>query len=146
MPQVMTLSTEVGEQQTQEIQFLEDEQAETVDTFKNGITQVYNTGTATLASGSAIVSGTGTKWNSNNPVVSIGMLILIKHNNINYPHLIKAVNSDNELVLAETATFSTTNTTYTIILLNPTTIVTPHVPWLPRLPMLFIFCKIWTLG
>lgn len=41
MPQVMTLSTEGGEQQTQEIQFLEDEQAETVDTFKNGITQVY---------------------------------------------------------------------------------------------------------
>lgn len=41
MPQVMTLSTEGGEQQTQEIQFLEDEQAETVDTVKNGITQVY---------------------------------------------------------------------------------------------------------
>ncbi|MFS1538217.1 MAG: phage tail tube protein [Candidatus Phlomobacter fragariae] len=41
MAQVMTLSTKGGEQQTQEIQFFEDEQAETVDTFKNGITQVY---------------------------------------------------------------------------------------------------------
>lgn len=41
MPQVMTLSTEGGEQQTQEIQFLEDEQAETVDTYKSGIVQVY---------------------------------------------------------------------------------------------------------
>uniref|UniRef100_A0A3B0M3T5 Uncharacterized protein n=1 Tax=Arsenophonus endosymbiont of Trialeurodes vaporariorum TaxID=235567 RepID=A0A3B0M3T5_9GAMM len=70
-------------------------------------------------SGSAIVSGTGTKWNSNNPVVSIGMLLLIKHNNINYPYLIKAVNSDNELVLAEAATFSATNTTYTINLTEP---------------------------
>lgn len=115
----MTLSTEGGEHQTQEIQFLEDQQAETVDTFKNGITQVYNTGTVTLVSGSAIVSGTGTKWNSNNPVVSIGMLILIKHNNINYPYLIKAVNSENELVLAEAATFSATNITYTINLTEP---------------------------
>ncbi|APG50249.1 phage tail protein [Providencia sp. 2.29] len=41
MPQVMTLSTEGGEQQTQEIQFLEDEQAETIDTYKSGIVQVY---------------------------------------------------------------------------------------------------------
>lgn len=41
MPQVMTLSTEGGEQQTQEIQFLEDEQAESVDTYKAGIVQVY---------------------------------------------------------------------------------------------------------
>ncbi|HGJ5898319.1 hypothetical protein [Arsenophonus apicola] len=80
---------------------------------------IYNTGTVTIVSGSAIVSGTGTKWNSNNPVVSIGMLILIKHNNINYPYMIKAVNSDNELVLAETATFSATNTTYTINLTEP---------------------------
>ncbi len=41
MPQVMTLSTEGGEQQAQEIQFLEDEQAETIDTYKSGIVQVY---------------------------------------------------------------------------------------------------------
>ncbi|SFU43839.1 Phage tail tube protein, TTP [Xenorhabdus koppenhoeferi] len=41
MPQVMTLSTEGGEQQTQEVQFLEDEQAETIDTYKNGVVQVY---------------------------------------------------------------------------------------------------------
>ncbi|WP_232326297.1 phage tail protein [Xenorhabdus hominickii] len=41
MPQVMTLSTEGGDQQTQEVQFLEDEQAETIDTYKNGVVQVY---------------------------------------------------------------------------------------------------------
>ncbi|MDE1492869.1 phage tail protein [Xenorhabdus bovienii] len=41
MPQVMTISTEGGEQQTQEVQFLEDEQAETIDTYKNGVVQVY---------------------------------------------------------------------------------------------------------
>ncbi|CAA2929591.1 transposase [Arsenophonus endosymbiont of Bemisia tabaci] len=47
------------------------------------------------------------------------MLILIKYNNINYPYLIKAVNSGNELVLAEKAIFSATNTTYTINLTEP---------------------------
>ncbi|MDC9615601.1 phage tail protein [Xenorhabdus khoisanae] len=41
MPQVMTLSTEGGDQQTQEVQFLEDEQAETIDTYKSGVVQVY---------------------------------------------------------------------------------------------------------
>jgi len=41
MPQVMTLSTEGGEQQTGEIQFLEDEQAENYDTYKSGVVQVY---------------------------------------------------------------------------------------------------------
>lgn len=41
MPQVMTLSTEGGDQQTGEIQFLEDEQAENYDTYKSGVVQVY---------------------------------------------------------------------------------------------------------
>ncbi|WP_290608137.1 hypothetical protein [Arsenophonus sp. ENCA] len=59
-------------------------------------------------SGSSIVKGTGTKWNSNNPLVSPSMLMLIKN-----------VNSDTELVLAEEATFSATDTTYTINLTEP---------------------------
>lgn len=80
---------------------------------------IYNTGTITTVSGSSIVKGTGTKWNSNNPLISPGMLMLIKNGDINYPYMIKAVNSDNELVLAETATFSATNTTYTINLTEP---------------------------
>ncbi|MDR5615684.1 hypothetical protein [Arsenophonus sp.] len=70
-------------------------------------------------SGSSIVKGAGTKWNSNNPLVSPGMLMLVKNGDINYPYMIKAVNSDTELVLAEEATFSATDTTYTINLTEP---------------------------
>ncbi|MDR5609658.1 MAG: hypothetical protein RAM37_03750 [Arsenophonus sp.] len=70
-------------------------------------------------SGSTIVKGTGTKWNSNNPLVSPGMLMLVKNGDINYLYMIKAVNSDTELVLAEEATFSATDTTYTINLTEP---------------------------
>ncbi|MFS1538532.1 MAG: tail fiber protein [Candidatus Phlomobacter fragariae] len=80
---------------------------------------IYNTGTVTIVSGSAIVKGTGTKWNSNNPLVSAGMLMLIKNGDMNYPYMIKAVNSGTELVLAESATFSATDTSYTINLTEP---------------------------
>ncbi|MFS1582895.1 MAG: hypothetical protein ACL7AY_08810 [Candidatus Arsenophonus phytopathogenicus] len=80
---------------------------------------LYNTGTVTIVSGSAIVKGTGTKWNSNNPLVSAGMLMLIKNGDINYPYMIKAVNSNTELALAEEATFSATDTPYTINLTEP---------------------------
>lgn len=80
---------------------------------------IYNIGTVRTASGSAIVKGIGTKWNGNNPLVSPGMLMLIKNGDMNYPYMIKTVNSDTELVLAEAATFSATNTTYTINLTKP---------------------------
>ncbi|HGJ5883652.1 hypothetical protein, partial [Arsenophonus sp.] len=80
---------------------------------------IYHTGTITSVSGSSIVKGTGTKWNSNNPLVSPGMLMLIKNGDVNYPYMIKAVNSNTELVLAEEATFSATDTTYTINLTEP---------------------------
>ncbi|SPP31301.1 hypothetical protein ARAF_0420 [Arsenophonus endosymbiont of Aleurodicus floccissimus] len=80
---------------------------------------IYNTGTVTIVSGSSIVKGTDTKWNSNNPLVSSGMLMLIKNGDINYSYMIKAVNSDTELVLAENTTFSATDTTYTINLTEP---------------------------
>ncbi|HGJ5877725.1 MAG TPA: hypothetical protein ACHBZ9_01225, partial [Arsenophonus nasoniae] len=80
---------------------------------------IYNTGTVTVVSGSSIVKGTGTKWNSNNPLVSPGMLMLIKNGNINYPCMILAVNSDTELTLADKPTFSATDTTYSINLTEP---------------------------
>ncbi|QBY44266.1 hypothetical protein ArsFIN_28500 [Arsenophonus nasoniae] len=80
---------------------------------------IYKDGTVTVVSGSSIVKGTGTKWNSNNPLVSPGMLMLIKNGDINYPYMILTVNSDTELVLAEEATFSATDTTYTINLTEP---------------------------
>lgn len=40
MPQVMTLSTEGGDQQTISVQFLEDDKARTIPTFKNAVVQV----------------------------------------------------------------------------------------------------------
>ncbi|WGM07522.1 hypothetical protein [Arsenophonus nasoniae] len=80
---------------------------------------IYKDGTVTVVSGSSIVKGTGTKWNSNNPLVSPGMLMLIKNGDINYPYMIKAVNSDTELTLADKPTFSATDTTYTINLTEP---------------------------
>jgi hypothetical protein len=80
---------------------------------------IYNIGTITTVSGSSIVKGTGTKWNSNNPLVSAGMLMLIKNGDINYPYMILAVNSDTELTLADKPTFSATDTTYTINLTEP---------------------------
>lgn len=80
---------------------------------------IYNTGTITTVSGSSIVKGTGTKWNSNNPLVSPGMLMLIKNGDTNYPYMILSVNSDTELTLADKPTFSATDTTYTINLTEP---------------------------
>lgn len=80
---------------------------------------IYNTGTITTVSGSSIVKGKGTKWNSNNPLVSPGMLMLISYGTINHAHMILAVNSDTELNLADKPTFSATDTTYTINLTEP---------------------------
>ncbi|SPP31497.1 hypothetical protein ARAF_0626 [Arsenophonus endosymbiont of Aleurodicus floccissimus] len=80
---------------------------------------IYTEGTVTTVLGSTIVKGSGTKWSSNNPLVSPGMLMFIKNGDMNYPYMIKAVNSDTELVLAEEATFSATDTTYTINLTEP---------------------------
>ncbi|QBY43455.1 hypothetical protein QE197_08560 [Arsenophonus nasoniae] len=80
---------------------------------------IYKDGTVTVVSGSSIVKGTGTKWNSNNPLVSPGMLMLIKNGNINYPYMILSVNSDTELTLADKPTFSATDTTYSINLTEP---------------------------
>lgn len=80
---------------------------------------IYSDGTITTVSGSCIVKGTGTKWNSNNPLVSPGMLMLIKNGDVNYPYMILAVNSDTELTLADKPTFSATETTYSINLTEP---------------------------
>ncbi|MEX3024348.1 hypothetical protein [Proteus sp. STS61-E] len=65
-------------------------------------------------SGSAIVKGTGTKFKNNNPVINSGMIILVKIGNTNVPYLIKSVNSDTELVLAQPALATATNTIFSI--------------------------------
>ncbi|MCL8598843.1 hypothetical protein NAB79_11125 [Proteus mirabilis] len=80
---------------------------------------IYTTGTVSTVSGSAIVSGTGTKWTVNNPAIRAGTLILIKNGNMNYPYMVDRVNSDTELVISQTATFTVKNTSYSINLTEP---------------------------
>ncbi|MEQ1965452.1 hypothetical protein ABLB69_20445, partial [Xenorhabdus khoisanae] len=64
---------------------------------------LYSQGTISIVSGSAIVRGTGTKFISNINGVAPGQLMLIQSGNSNLPHMIQAVNSDTELVLADNA-------------------------------------------
>ncbi len=80
---------------------------------------IYTTGTVSTVSGSAIVSGTGTKWTVNNPAIRAGTLILIKNGNMNYPYMVDKVNSDTELVISQPATFTVKNTSYSINLTEP---------------------------
>lgn len=75
---------------------------------------IYTTGAVSIVSGSAIVKGTGTKFKNNNPVINSGMIILVKIGNTNVPYLIKSVNSDTELVLAQPALATATNTIFSI--------------------------------
>ncbi|MCE9841538.1 hypothetical protein LZ636_17855 [Proteus terrae] len=80
---------------------------------------IYTTGTVNTVSGSAIVKGTGTKFKNNNPAINIGMTILIKSGTTNIPYMIKSVNSDTELVLAQSALVTATNTTFSIHITEP---------------------------
>ncbi|WP_350444667.1 hypothetical protein [Proteus vulgaris] len=80
---------------------------------------IYTTGTVSTVSGAAIVKGTGTKFKNNNPAINIGMTILIKSGNTNIPYMIKSVNSDTELVLAQPALATATNTTFSIHITEP---------------------------
>ncbi|EPT0532744.1 TPA: hypothetical protein ACKRJT_003411 [Proteus mirabilis] len=73
---------------------------------------IYTTGTVSTVSGSAIVSGTGTKWTVNNPAIRSGTIILIK--NANFIYMVDRVNSDTELVISQPATFTVKNTSYSI--------------------------------
>ncbi|MDM3564241.1 hypothetical protein O9361_11455 [Proteus vulgaris] len=80
---------------------------------------IYTTGTVNTVSGSAIVKGTGTKFKNNNPAINIGMTILIKSGTTNIPYMIKSVNSDTELVLAQPALVTATNTIFSIHITEP---------------------------
>ncbi|MEY1231009.1 hypothetical protein AB7107_16500, partial [Proteus terrae] len=80
---------------------------------------IYTTGTVNTVSGSTIVRGTGTKFKNNNPAINIGMTILIKSGNTNIPYMIKSVNSDTELVLAQPALATAPNTTFSIHITEP---------------------------
>ncbi|WFQ80348.1 pyocin knob domain-containing protein [Xenorhabdus sp. SF857] len=70
--------------------------------------------TTSTVSGSAIVRGTGTKFISNINGVAPGQLMLIQSGSNNLIHLIQAVNSDTELVLADNASATLNNAKYQI--------------------------------
>ncbi|WP_338804960.1 hypothetical protein WDV76_07410 [Xenorhabdus griffiniae] len=65
-------------------------------------------------SGSAIVRGTGTKFKANINGVAPGQIILIRSGDNNLIHMIQAVNSDTELVLADNVAVTLNNVKYQI--------------------------------
>ncbi|AYA40519.1 hypothetical protein HZS38_08910 [Xenorhabdus nematophila] len=75
---------------------------------------MYSQGTISTVSGSAIVRGTGTKFIANINGVAPAQLILIQSGNGNLLHMIQAVNSDTELILADNAKSTLNNVTYQI--------------------------------
>ncbi|CCW31101.1 hypothetical protein XNC3_2450006 [Xenorhabdus nematophila F1] len=75
---------------------------------------MYSQGTISTVSGSAIVRGTGTKFIANINGVAPAQLILIQSGNGNLLHMIQAVNSDTELVLADNAKSTLNNVKYQI--------------------------------
>ncbi|WP_426577620.1 hypothetical protein ACP179_05850 [Xenorhabdus stockiae] len=66
---------------------------------------IYTQGTLSTVSGSAIVRGTGTKFKDNLSGIAPGQVILIQSGSNNLLHMIQAVNSDTELVLADNVTY-----------------------------------------
>ncbi|WP_244590472.1 tail fiber protein, partial [Xenorhabdus stockiae] len=75
---------------------------------------IYTQGTLSTASGSAIVRGTGTKFKDNLNGIAPGQVILIQSGSSNLLHMIQAVNSDTELVLADNVNVTLNNVTYQI--------------------------------
>ncbi|PHM22030.1 hypothetical protein [Xenorhabdus ehlersii] len=74
----------------------------------------YSQGTISTVSGSAIVRSTGTQFKSNINGVAPGQIILIRSDNNNLIHMIQAVNSDTELVLADNVAVTLNNAKYQI--------------------------------
>ncbi|WP_446470996.1 phage tail fiber protein [Xenorhabdus stockiae] len=75
---------------------------------------IYTQGTLSTVSGSTIVRGTGTKFKDNLNGVAPGQVILIQSGSSNLLHMIQAVNSDTELVLADNVNVTLNNVTYQI--------------------------------
>ncbi|PHM42320.1 hypothetical protein [Xenorhabdus szentirmaii] len=83
---------------------------------------MYSQGTLSTVSGSAIVRGTGTQFKANINGVAPGQLIVIQSGKDNLLHLIQAVNSDTELVLADKVPVTLNNVTYQIQTTVPDTV------------------------
>ncbi|OTA20462.1 NgrE [Xenorhabdus beddingii] len=79
----------------------------------------YSQGTINTVSGSAIVRGTGTRFKDNINGIAPGQIILIQSGNSNLLHMIQAVNSDTELVLADNAAVTLNNVSYQIQITLP---------------------------
>ncbi|WP_025154444.1 hypothetical protein [Morganella morganii] len=83
---------------------------------------IYTDGTIAINAGSPIVTGTGTQWKKNIHGVAPGQLICIENGTIPVNMMIRAVNSDTELVLSFNAPVTLSGAKYSIATTVPDTI------------------------
>ena len=83
---------------------------------------IYTDGTIAIKAGSPIVTGTGTQWKKNIHGMAPGQLISIENGAAPVSMMIRAVNSDTELVLAFNAPVTLSGAKYSIATTVPDTI------------------------
>ncbi len=83
---------------------------------------IYTDGTIAIKAGSPIVTGTGTQWKKNIHGVAPGQLISIENGTAPVSMMIRAVNSDTELVLSFNAPVTRSGAKYSIATTVPDTI------------------------
>ncbi|WP_448175770.1 phage tail fiber protein [Morganella morganii] len=83
---------------------------------------IYTDGTIAIKAGSPIVTGTGTQWKKNIHGVAPGQLISIENSTAPVSMMIRAVNSDTELVLSFNAPVTLSGAKYSIATTVPDTI------------------------
>ncbi|MDM8753523.1 phage tail protein [Morganella morganii] len=83
---------------------------------------IYTDGTIAIKAGSPIVTGTGTQWKKNIHGVAPGQLISIENGTAPVSMMIRAVNSDTELVLSFNAPVTLGGAKYSIVTTVPDTI------------------------
>ena len=83
---------------------------------------IYTDGTIAIKAGSPIVTGTGTQWKKNIHGVAPGQLISIENGSSPVSMMIRAVNSDTELVLSFNSPVTLSGAKYSIATTVPETI------------------------
>ncbi|MEM8130892.1 hypothetical protein Q4R22_18190, partial [Morganella morganii subsp. sibonii] len=83
---------------------------------------IYTDGTIAIKAGSPIVTGTGTQWKKNIHGVAPGQIISIENGTAPVSMMIRAVNSDTELVLSFNAPVTLSGAKYSIATTVPDTI------------------------
>lgn len=83
---------------------------------------IYTDGTIAIKAGSPVVTGTGTQWKKNIHGVAPGQLISIENGTAPVSMMIRAVNSDTELVLSFSAPVTLSGAKYSIATTVPDTI------------------------